>query len=129
MEPGTSVATPSQNMEQPLVALASGNVRRLQVVELRRSIHRGEIDVKGVLLDPPACVMGMTVIGVMSMTRKRPHASSVWLTKTGRVAARDGINLLQPVRNASQVTRRWAARHCTPVRADVMRNAQNRVES
>lgn len=103
--------------ERRMATLAHGNERRLDIVALRRNVKNGNVDVRDLLTDPPDSIQHMTLIAVMSIARSRPSRPSVWMTNVGRKAARDGINLLQPVSQASTTTRLWCCRNCASPRA------------
>jgi hypothetical protein len=91
------------------LALEHAQTTRLEVVELRRRIRRGEVALVDLLDDPPACIHGMGLVDVLRFSYTGSGRARIprRIESLGREAARDGINLLVPIERASMRTRRW----------------------
>lgn len=97
---------------QPLTALAVGNERRRVQVRVRRGLRDRTLSLTGVLLDPPAELSDVLVLDVVRWARSASgQRGAAGMHRLGRLALRDGVNLLVPVGRASVATRAWAAQH------------------
>lgn len=92
-------------------ALALANGRRLEIRQLREQVSAGEVTLAELMQDPPAAIEHWACIDVVRLKWTRRTNTS--LEKLGRLAVRDGINLLLPMSRASKETRAWIAAHVT----------------
>src|SRR4051794_32507453 len=95
---------------QQIVALGMANERRREIADLRAKVKRGEITLSQLMADPPALLRAWPCFDVVRMTWSRPR-SGASLERLGRLAVRDGVNLLMPLGRTSQRTRAWIAEH------------------
>ena len=101
--------TPAAREQQRAAALAAANTRRHRLAELRRQARTGQAGLTGLLLDPPVELRDVLLVDVVRMSRSQRMSSGI--ARLGRLAVRDGINLLIPLGQASQRTRAWVAEH------------------
>ena len=100
--------------------LEHANRCRAEICVIRRGVLARTIRLPDLFLDPPDCILNLTLIEIHGMARARGKQSS-WRATLGRDAVRDGVNLLQPLRTASLSTRRWCAANTVRVRANAGR--------
>lgn len=92
--------------------LRLANDKRLRVAALRQQMRTGQVTLTQVLMDPPEELSGYTILDVLRFPRSTDrYQGSAGLTRLGRMALRDGVNLAIPLGEASARTRAWAAEH------------------
>jgi hypothetical protein len=105
--------------EQRMAALQTATERRVRLAELRRELTRDRTALRRVLADPPPELANMAMVDVVRLAWGRRSSPS--LARLGRLAVRDGVNLMMPLGEASVHTRAWMARNAiwnhTPSRA------------
>lgn len=112
----TSTRSPSTlQMAQHEAALLRGNTKRLDRAELRRRVAAGEITLEQLIAEPPEVIHGMLLLDVIRKYRtgaRNAQRSSEWVTRLGRRAVADGVNLCVQVDRASERTRVWTLEYC-----------------
>lgn len=103
--------------EQWAVARDLANKKRRERAFYRECVLDGRVSVADLFMDPPEALAGMTLIGVMGLTR-RSRSFASWQQRVGKRAVLDGVNLLQPVDRASEHSRRWCARNAPRPRVE-----------
>lgn len=98
------------NVTQRDLALKAATERRMRISEIRRRARQGDVTLNELILDPPDELTSMLCIDVVRLTLRSQH-STAGLQRLGRLAVRDGINLLMPVGGTSARTRAWIAEH------------------
>jgi hypothetical protein len=85
-----------------------GHETRQARARMRRDLGSGRLSVLDVLADPPPEALGLHVYELVQMSR---NVGRVKMTRLGRRAATDRINLFVRVDRCSQWTRDWLAVH------------------
>ena len=86
----------------------SAAVRRERAA-LRADLVTGRVRLADLMNDPPPVLDGVTFEEVLRWMRATRSLHSIAVI--GRWAARDRINLLQPIGGSSAATRAWVAKH------------------
>src|SRR4051794_4625827 len=94
-----------------MAALQTATERRVRIAELRRELTRDRTALRRVLADPPAELQNMAMVDVVRLAWGKRSSPS--LARLGRLALRDGVNLMMPLGEASVYTRAWMARNAT----------------
>jgi len=89
-------------------ALRSGDEIRLRRAQVKRDLRAGTMSVAAALEDP--ALASALLIDVIRWTRMR-RGSVARVADIGRLALRDGVNLMLTVDAAGERTRRWVAEH------------------
>jgi hypothetical protein len=97
---------------QRMSALRSANAVRLEKARIRRQIRAGELSLWDVLMDPPDVLRDSTLLDVLELSRARAGRATS-LAHINERAMEEGVNLLLPVRAASQRSRAWLAANGT----------------
>jgi hypothetical protein len=92
------------------LALKAATEQRMRISSIRRRARSGDLTLNELILDPPDELAHMPCVDVVRLTL-RSHHSTAGLQRLGRLAVRDGINLLMPVGGTSARTRAWIAEH------------------
>jgi hypothetical protein len=92
-------------------ALDKANIARQEIKTLRTRITEGEVDLVDLLEDVPDCLESWTLIDVVRFATPARRRATRQMQRLGRLALRDGINLLMPAGEASLRSRRWVAVH------------------
>jgi len=90
-------------------SLEAANVRRQQTAVVRRALRLDRGELARVLADPPECLHRLTLIDVVMLCLASRRTQPRAIALLGRMALRDGVNLLLPVGRASPATRQWLA--------------------
>lgn len=101
---------------QRRAALQSANELRSARSQLRLQVRARQVDVRDLLLDPPAVLSGMSLLEVLLMVRGDGRRSMAWQARIGRAAVFAGVNLLMPVERACLTSRVWCAENAPTVR-------------
>lgn len=96
-------------LEQRRAALELANEKRLRIADLRRRIRTEHGALEDVLLNPPEELAGIPIIDIVRYAYDNRPAKTA--ERLGRLAIRDGVNLLMPLGRASARTREWTAEH------------------
>lgn len=102
---------------QHAIARDLANKKRRERAFYRECVLDGRLSIGELFMDPPPALAGMTLVGVMGLTR-RSRSFAPWQQRVGRRAVLDGVNLLQPVDRASEHSRRWCARNAPRPRVE-----------
>lgn len=88
----------------------SAELRRARAA-VRLGLATGTLPLAELLADPPAEILGVTLLDVLKMLRGRHADRRLWQHRLGQAALRDGINVLVTIGQSSQRTREWAVQH------------------
>src|SRR4051812_4057006 len=97
--------------EQRAAALAAANDKRLRIAALRRRIISERGALQDVLRDPPDELADWPLIDVVRLSYGK--RTTVSMQQLGRLALRDGVNLMMPLGRASLRSREWLAGHAS----------------
>lgn len=97
--------------EQRTLALGRANDKRARMSALKQRLRTERGALAGVLLDPPDELAHMPVIDVVRLAWGLRASRS--LERLGRLALRDGVNLMMPLGHSSARTRSWLAEHAS----------------
>lgn len=96
----------------PMPGLAAAQSMRLRIAAIRRRALDREITLAEIMADPPSELAHWACVDVIRLTRVQGlKRSTAGLERLGRLAIRDGINLLMPLGRSSATTREWIAEH------------------
>jgi hypothetical protein len=87
----------------------SANAKRLRMAALRRYLRTETGALEDILRDPPAEFEDWPLIDVVRLGYNK--RGSVACERLGRLAVRDGVNLLVPLGRASLRSREWIIKH------------------
>lgn len=90
-------------------ALEIAQVRRARLAEIRRQAHDGTLSLADIVRDPPTELHGWTCVDVIRLKIRARSSNSI--ARLGRLAVRDGVNLLMPIGRTSQRSRLWIIEH------------------
>jgi hypothetical protein len=88
---------------------AQGNALRKERSDARRALRTGALSMEAVMRDPPPALAGVPLIDVVRLGYRYRNGGAI--TEIGRMALRDGVNLMMPLGTASVRSREWVARH------------------
>ena len=92
---------------QRTLALERANEKRLAMADLRARLVSERGALADVMLNVPAELERMAIVDVVRLAYGKRSARSI--ERLGRLAVWDGVNLLMPLGEASERTRRWVA--------------------
>lgn len=95
----------------PEYAGAMGGAVMRARAKVRADLRAGHVTWEQLLRDPPAVVSDMLLIDILRLPRQTGQRKVVALTKLGRKALDDQINLMLPLRITSQRQRQWMVDH------------------
>ena len=90
-------------------ALNMANDKRARITELRHRIASNRAALDEVLLDPPEALERMAIADVVRLAYSQRSGAA--MERLGRLALRDGVNLMMPLGRASLRSREWVAEH------------------
>ena len=91
-------------------ALVVANARRSEVAALKRRLATENGALEDILRDPPEALHRMFIIDVVRLSRAT-RSNVKAMQRLGRLAVRDGVNLMIPLGQASTRTREWTIAH------------------
>lgn len=99
--------------EQRRMSLAAANAQRRRIAGVRRELLAGRLTLADVMDAPPVELEGVMLIDVLRMSRSSVSArqAAPSLTRLGKLAVADNVNLLVPLGSASSCSRAWLAEH------------------